>query len=166
MNNREDDMQDFRTFNKVDIDRWVLGTIEKVKRGAKWKEAWQQTYRQIGGKSDETMKKGCPMKGAQTLYELGRIKVPGKIKVLNRIKAPGRKRKNTPLREVLNDYSKNGVYAVLALDELGSNPNISLPDLWENIQKRVRKDLSEEPAKSNQGGPTVAFKLWHLKLAV
>ena len=147
-------MQDFRTFNKVDIDRWVLGTIEKVKRGAEWKEAWQQTYRQIGGKSDETMKKGCPMKGAQTLYDLGRIKVPG------------RKRKNTPLREVLNDYSKNGVYAVLALDELGSNPNISLPDLWEKIRKRVRKDLSEEPAKSNQGGPTVAFKLWHLKLAV
>ena len=154
LNNWSNTMQDLRTYLYIDIERWVFGAIEKVKQGADWNHAWQETYRQLGGKKDKTMEKVCPRKGAETLYLLGRIK-------------GGRKeRKNSSLHEVLHNYSKNGVYAVLALDELELNPDISLKDLWEKIRARVQNDLDEKPAISNQGGPTVAFKLWHLGLTI
>lgn len=147
-----DTMKPDTIFMRIDLTDWVYRTIEKVQRGSQWQDAWQKTYRELGGASDAVMTKGCPMKGTQTLYELGRIKDSGK------------NRKNLPLAEIRNGYSKNGVYAVLALDELQSNSDISAPDLWKRIQERVRNDLGEEPAASNQGGPTVAFKLWHAGL--
>ena len=147
-------MKDHQIFCKLDIERWVFGAIEKVQNGAEWNGAWQETYGELGGQSEEVMKKGCPMKGAQTLYELGRIKDGGK------------QRKNPPLQDILSNHSKNGVYAVLALEELQQNSDISVSDLWEKIQARMRSDLCEEPAASNQGGPTIAFKLWHLGLTV
>ena len=33
-------------------------------------------------------------------------------------------------------------------------------------KERVREELGEEPALSNQGGPTVAYKLWNLGVIV
>ena len=147
-------MQDLQTFLKIDIKHWVFGTITKVQQGAKWNDAWQKTYKELGGNSIETGKKGCPMKGAETLYRLGRIK------------GGGMERTDPLLREILDEHSKNGVYAVLALDELEQAPDISLTELWKKIQIRVQNELGEEPAASNQGGPTVAFKLWHLGLIV
>ena len=147
-------MQDLRIFLKIDIKHWVFGTITKVQQDTKWNDAWQKTYKELGGNSIETGKKGCPMKGAETLYLLGRIK------------GGGMERTNPLLREILDEHSKNGVYAVLALEELEKAPGISLTELWKKIQIRVQNELSEEPAASNQGGPTVAFKLWHLGLIV
>ncbi len=145
-------MQTLEAFLAVDLKSWVLGTIKKVQQGADWNHAWQETYRELGGKSAESGKKGCPMNGTRTLYLLGRIK------------GSDMPYQNPPLRDVWENYSKNGVYSLIALEYLSRNPSISLNGLWSSIQKRVREDLGEEPAKSNQGGTTVAYKLWHLGL--
>jgi len=133
---------------------WVLGTIRGVEAGEDWNASWRRTYRAIGGKSDSIGQKGCPCKGTQTLYELGRIKNTRKP-----LRKPG-------LREIWDNYTKNGTYSILALELLRENPEINLTDLWILIQSRIRSDLSEEPAGSNQGGPTIAFKLWHLGMIV
>ncbi len=145
-------MQNFTTVMSVDLKPWVFGTIKKVKRGSDWNRAWRETYHSIGGTSLESGKKVCPKAGVKTLYLLGRIK-GGDMPY-----------RNPPLREVWEDYSKNGAYSILALEGLSQNHNISLTDLWRYIQNRIRKELREEPAASNQGALTVAFKLWHLGL--
>ena len=142
------------TYLSLDLKSWVLGTIKKVQQGTDWNEAWKRTYRELGGKSEKSKKKGCPMKGTETLYLLGRI---------NGSNMPY---KNPPAREVRENYSKNGVYALLAVEILSSNPSTSLNDLWPRIQERVREELREEPAHSNQGAATVAHKLWNLGLIV
>jgi hypothetical protein len=142
------------TFLSVDLKSWVFGTIKKIQQGTDWNNAWQKTYRELGGKSEESGKKGCPMNGTKTLYLLGRIK------------GSNMPYKNPLPREVWENYSKNGVYTLLALEILSRNPSISLNDLWSEIQERVREELGEEPALSNQGGPTVAYKLWNLGLIV
>ena len=41
-------------------------------------------------------------------------------------------------------------------------PGISLTTLWSQIQDNIMNELGVEPARSNQRGPTVAYKLWHL----
>ena len=48
------------TFLSVDLKSWVFGTIKKVQQGTDWNNAWQKTYRELGGKSDESEKKGMP----------------------------------------------------------------------------------------------------------
>ena len=145
-------MKDLNKFLNVDLESWVFGTIKKVQQsGINWNAAWKQTYEEIGGKSPESGRKGCPMKGAETLYLLGRI---------NGGNMPF---KASSFHDVCQNFSKNGAYAILALDVLSQEPGILLTALWCRIQTRVR-ELGECPAKSNQGGPTVAFKLWHLGL--
>jgi len=137
-------------FLNVDLESWVFGTIKKVEKGSGWNIAWQDTYREIGGKSLESGKKSCPMNGAKTLYLLGRIK------------GSNISFKHLSPRVAWETYSKNGTYAILALECLDREPELSLADLWLTIQNRIRNDLAEVPANSNQGGPTVAYKLWHL----
>ena len=56
-------------FLGVDLSRWVYGTIEKASRGDGWDDAWERTYREIGGRSESTGRKGCPKAAAATLYE-------------------------------------------------------------------------------------------------
>ena len=143
-------MMNYSQYMGIHLISWVRGTIKKVQEGDDWNAAWEKTYWYLGGKSVHSGRKGCPKIGTKTLYLLGRIKnsnVPYQ---------------NLPLRDVWNNYSINGAYAVLALEGLSQNPDILLTDLWPYIQHRVREELGEEPAQSNQDGPTVAFKLWHL----
>ena len=137
----------------VDLRRWVYGTIEKAGRGDAWGDGWTRTYREIGGHSESTGKKGCPMASARTLYEYGRIRDGGK-----------------PFQdcdiERLWRRSRNGTYALLALKLLGMDPTLNKTRLWSRIQEVVRCEIGAEPAASNQGGPTLAFQLWHLGLIV
>ena len=142
----------YSRFLKVDLASWVYDTIEKVQKGDNWNTAWEKTYWDLGGTSIESGRKGCPMIGTKTLYLLGRIK------------NSDMPYQNLPLRDVWENYSKNGAYSILALEGLSQNPDISLTELWRYIQLLIREDLGEEPACSNQGGPTAAFKLWHLGL--
>jgi hypothetical protein len=145
-------MSQERIFLKVDLPSWIEGTITKVEGGVGWNIAWQETYREIGGQSIETGKKACPMNAAKTLYELGRLN------------GHGRNPQAISLTDVWQTYSKNGAYAIAAIECLNNEPNLPLATLWQMIQNKIRQNIGEEPAVSNQGGPTLTFKLWHLGL--
>ena len=141
------------TFLGVDLRRWVYGTIEKTGRGDAWADAWTRTYREIGGRSESTGTKGCPMAAARTLYDYGRIRGAG-----------------VPFVDCDTDRlwreSRNGTYAMLALRLLRTDPALNKTWLWSRIQDIVRREMCAEPARSNQGGPTLAFQLWQLGFIV
>ena len=140
-----------RVFCKVDLAAWVYGTIERHSQGAEWRPAWIETYRAIGGASRSSGEKGCPMVAARTLYEYGRIENCG---------LPF---KECELPELWN-RSRNGTYAIFATRLLRADPGLSKSALWLEIQRAVRRETGEEPAVSEQGGPTLTFQLWHLGL--
>ncbi len=140
-----------RDLYKINLKDWVFSTIEKVEKGTAWNCAWKKTYFELGGKSRESGSKFCPMNGAEVLYRLGRIK------------GSGQPFRNPELKEIWN-FSTNGAYAILALEYIAEKPDIFRSELWPRIQERIRSELGEEPAKFNQGAPTVAYKLWHLGL--
>lgn len=138
-----------RTFMKVDLPAWIEGTIAKREAGEKWNSAWSRTYAEIGGMSVESGKKVCPMVAARTLYELGRIVGHGTVR-------------EVPLAHVVREYSKNGAYAIAAIKCLQADSTHNLASLWREVQKRISEETGEEPAASNQGGPTLTYKLWKL----
>lgn len=140
-----------REFLKVDLPKWIEGTVSKYERGQEWNSAWFETYKELGGKSDESGKKGCPRAAAKTLYELGRIIGHGTAR-------------NLPLSQVVRKHSKNGAYAIAAIELLNKEPALDLTTLWSRIQQRIRTESGEEPAASNQGGPTLTYKLWQMGL--
>ena len=142
-----------RTFYSVDLVDWVDGTIKKHRQGALWPDAWVKTYREIGGVSTSSGSKSCPMVAARTLYKLGRLKNGG---------LPFR---DCEIPELWN-HSKNGTYAILATRLLRANPHLSKASLWREIQQAVRCEVGDEPARTNQGGPRLAYQLWHLGLVV
>ena len=144
---------DHGTFLGVDLRRWIYGTIEKTGRGDAWSDAWTRTYREIGGRSESTGRKGCPMAAARTIYDYGRIRGAG---------VPFAVCDTGPLWR----RSRNGTYAMLALRLLRTEPVLNKTRLWSRIQDIVRRELGAEPARSNQGGPTLAFQLWQLGFIV
>ena len=140
-------------FMRVDLRDWVYGTIERHRRGMPWRQAWVGTYRDMGGTSGASGRKGCPMAAANALYRFGRIRDAG-----------------LPWRECdipeLWRSARNGTYAMLAVRLLHTDPDLGKASLWSAIQDAVRRETGYEPARTNQGGPTVAFQLWHLGLIV
>ena len=142
-----------RVFHNVDLAAWVYGTIEKCLQGESWRPAWIKTYRDIGGVSESVGEKSCPMIAARTIYEYGRLE-NGEL----------------PFRECeipeLWNHSRNGTYAILATRLLRADANLNKTSLWLEIQRALRREVGDEPAGSNQGGPTLAFQLWHLGLIV
>lgn len=140
-----------RVFYNVDLAAWVYGTIEKHRQGVSWPAAWFGTYEDIGGVSRSIGTKGCPMTAARTLYEFGRIKNGG---------MPFR---DCDILELWN-LSKNGTYAILATRLLHANSDLSKASLWREIQQTVRRDVGEEPARTDQGATRLTYQLWHLGL--
>ena len=142
-----------RIFLGVDLAAWVYGTIEKRRDGASWRPAWVDTYREIGGVAKTTGEKSCPMTAAEILYDLGRLKNGG-----------------LPFRDCeisdLWNRSRNGTYAILATRLLRETPHVSKNLLWKEIRRAVRREIGDEPARTNQGGPTLTYQLWHLGLIV
>lgn len=142
-----------RKFMNVDVPNLVYGTIRRHRQGESWYRAWLNTYWAIGGKSLSSGRKACPMVAAKTLYEYGRVRDGG-----------------LPFRECetgeLWNRSRNGAYAILAVRLLRERPALNNSELWFAVQDVVRRETGDEPARSNQGGPTLAFQLWHLDLIV
>ena len=56
-------------FYNIDLTAWLYGTIQKHRQGESWHSAWVETYREIGGVSETSGEKRCPMIAARTLYE-------------------------------------------------------------------------------------------------
>ena len=142
-----------RKFLGVDARGWVYGTIGKYREGRPWGDAWLSTYFEIGGRSRSSGAKGCPMAAARTLYEHGRIRDAGRPYLDWDI-------------DELWGRSRNGTYAMLAIRLLCEEPGLDKAGLWARIRDAVRRGTGDEAAVSNQGGPTLAFQLWHLGLIV
>jgi hypothetical protein len=144
----------------IPLTRWVRGTIEKMNGAgsrdvSNWSTCWLKTYRELGGKSQESGSKGCPRHAAYGLWRLGRIKettVPYQRMAINQIN---------------QEYGKNAAYAVLALDLLEKGKLAdSKADLWRQVQDLYRIRVHEEPATSQQGAVTVALTLFEEKQIV
>ena len=62
--------------------------------------------------------------------------------------------------DVKNQLSKNGSYAILGQEILSDSPNLNKSDLFRRIQIEYRRRTNDEPAKSDQGGPTLTWILF------
>jgi len=135
---------------KIPLTNWVFGTIEKMNRFRKqdiqsWGDYWFETYKELGGQSDESGAKDCPQHAAYGLWRLGRIKgtnIPYQDKAIDAIN---------------QEFGKNAAYAVIALAILGKGQfNNDRTRLWNQIQDLYREIAFEEPAQSEQGAVRVA----------
>jgi len=138
-------------FLKVNVVKWVCETADRVKDIEEWNQEWINIYYEIGGTSDESARKGCPLNAAKTLWYLGRLRCSNRPFMAK------------SYREIRDSLSKNGVYAIIAIDILNENPRLPLSELWIKIKKKYEKVFPNDTyAFSNQGGPTLAYKLWHM----
>jgi hypothetical protein len=144
-----------RVLYKFPLTRWIRGTIDKMNRFGKhdiqsWHYHWLGTYKELGGKSEESGKKGCPAHAAYGLWSLGRIK---------ETKIPYQQKS---IRFIRQEYGKNAAYAELALNLLEKREAAkNIESLWIQVQELYRRDINEEPAKNQQQGAiTVAVTLF------
>ena len=141
------------TYLRLNLWDWIRGTIEKIQHEPyakeEWNKAWVKTYKELGGKSQESGKKGCPKKAAYCLFMMGKIK--GSNKPFERL----------TYQDIQNKYGKNGVYAIMAINILKDDQSLNLNSLWKKVQDKYIEEIGEKPAKSDQGAVTVAFKLFN-----
>ena len=62
--------------------------------------------------------------------------------------------------------SRNGAYAILAISLLRKQPMLNKDRCGLESRKLCGRKSASRPAVSNQGGPTLAFQLWHQRLIV
>jgi len=105
-------------FAHVDIQQWVQGCINRVDGLPDWKERWNQawydSYRDAGGLSKHSGKKGCPRSCVKTLYEFGRLQNTA-------LEYQARSRAQILQLARTNGY-KNGAYGLMAQELLIQNP--------------------------------------------
>ena len=135
-------------FLNVDLLCWIYGTVKKTQNGIQWNDAWKSTYREIGGTSLESGKKSCPMNASRILYQMGRLKDCG----INY--------KDANLEEIWLD-SKNGVYALIAINLLYNNKSIDYKQLQKLVYAETVSQFNSEP-KSDQGAIRLTLMLWKL----
>ena len=147
---------------KIPLVDWVRRTIKYMNTAGKedsknWSNYWLQAYEDLGGKSTSSGSKGCPKCAVYGLWRLGRIS------------NSGRDFQNPKLKQINEEFGKNAVYAVLALDLLENmqrEKEISKKDLWTKVRDRIEKELREKPAQSEQGAVKVALDLFEEKQIV
>ncbi len=138
-----------RIMLEVDLVDWVTGTICKVQNNENWNKAWLDTYFELGGKSEGSGKKSCPKNAARVLYQYGRIK--GKIKPY----------KIFLFQDAKDTDSVNGIYALMAVEELKLNSNLDLKSLINSVHINFRKQFGSAP-NTDQGAIALTYKLWKL----
>jgi len=134
----------------IPLSEWVQRTIEKMNRSDKkdsdtWDKCWVETYRELGGQSEESGSKGCPKHAAFGLWRLGYVigsNVPYHPRSLTSIK---------------QEYGKNTAYAAIAVDLLERGQAASTDEqLWQQVRGIYQQALRDKPAASNQGAVKVA----------
>ena len=80
---------------------------------------------------------------------------------MGRIKESNVTSESLTYKDIRDKYGKNGVYAIMAIDILQDEPSLNLNPLWKKVQDKYKKEIRKNPAKSNQGVATVAFKLFN-----
>ena len=140
------------TYLELNLWDWIRGTIKKIHKPyakEEWNKNWLKTYKELGGKSRVSGKKGCPKNAAYCLFMMGRIKESNVTS------------ENLTYQDVMDKYGPNGVYAIMAIDILQGVTTLSLNSLWKKVQDKYKKESGKNPAKSNQGAATVAFELFN-----
>ena len=138
---------------KVNLWELINGTIAKVNAECikrEWDGAWFKTYKELGGRSQNSGEKGCPKNAAYFLFKFGRIK--------------GSKISVKPLPDnldILNEYGKNALYAKISLELLINEKSLDKSVLWTKVQEKYKKATGKEPAKNDAGAATVIFKIIH-----
>ena len=161
-----------RIFYSVDLEKWVYGTIEKLRleEGMSWNASWYATYLKLGGKSKDSGTKSCPRSAAKTLYEFGRIKD----------KNGGLPFRDCDVSEMWDhpDCGRNGAYAILATRLLCKYPKLRRTAPWPEIKKALWPEIQEVvrcevefddddgPASNENDEVRLTWQLWHLGLIV
>ncbi|MEA2033221.1 MAG: hypothetical protein U9N41_06525 [Euryarchaeota archaeon] len=138
---------------KLDAREWIRKTIKKMENretdsSSDWNKFWEEIYYDLGGTSACAACKGCPKKAGYTSWYLGRIK------------GSNRKRVEMSFDTVKKRCLKNGAYAILGQEILSNSPNLNKSDLFRKIQIEYRRRTNDEPAGSDQGGPTLTWILF------
>jgi hypothetical protein len=133
--------------NKILVTPWVLGTVNKMSRSGAadklaWNDSWIQTYRELGGQSEESGNKPCPRAGVYGLWFFGRLRDGGRP-ILDFWTVD---RTNQQLGR-----NKNAAYSIIAADLLIQGAAPSAKTLWPAIQAEYVKHTGHEPAVSEQG---------------
>ena len=132
----------------INAVNWVKGTVTKVKdRKMAWNDAWYETYCELGGKSESSGKKPCPKNAARVLYETGRLSDTD-LDV-----------KSCSLRHIWKTDSRNGAYALMAVNHLCENPQCACDVLIKEVHKMAIKTFGTAP-KSDQGAVKITYLLW------
>ncbi len=137
----------------VNLEDWLIGTISKVKNNENWNKAWLKTYQELGGKSEDSGKKSCPKNAARVLYQSGRIQ--GQNKPFKKVS----------FQDIKINDSVNGVYALMAIEELKQDGNINLNSLVKSVHDNFSKLFGSSP-NTDQGAIKLTYKLWHLNKIV
>lgn len=138
-----------RIFYNIDIVNWIYGTVEKVKtQKIAWNKAWYDTYFELGGKSETSKKKACPKNAARVLYETGRLSNTN-LDV-----------KPCSLRHIWETDSRNGAYALMAVNLLCKEDQLPLSSLIKKVHKMAKKEFGTSP-KSDQGAIKITHILWN-----
>ncbi len=137
----------------IPLVHWVQRTIERMNAAGKddfetWSNYWFQTYRELGGTSDNSGSKECPKHAAYGLWRLGRISNSGKAF------------QNWTLERVNKEFGKNAAYAVLALNLLESKRDCSKTELWSKVQESYCQKIGGPSANSEQGAIRISLGLF------
>ena len=135
---------------KINITDWVQSAVLNADSGMRWRDAWSKAYFLLGGKSQSNSIKACPLNGTKTLYNFGRIK--------GQLQQP-----KIATLEQAREFSENGLYAFLALEELKKQPQIRYKDLWKKVQARSC-DIKGNAQNNDEGTIKVVFSLWNERL--
>jgi hypothetical protein len=136
----------------IDVGEWVLGTSAKM-RGANsaersdWNRYWYETYRELGGGSEESGKKGCPCAGAYGLWFLGRTP------------RSGRPHLGWSVSQVRERLGKNAAYAVIAAKAHRANSQLSPRERWAVVRATFEREAGGRAAGCDQGEVRVAVAL-------
>ena len=144
---------DHRIYMRIDLEKWVYGTIDRHRHGLSWPQAWIATYRSLGGRSDTVGAKSCPKRAAETLYRFGRLRDAG---------VPW---SDCDIPELWH-RNPNGAYALIAARLLSVNPDLGNAALWREVCETVRREIGGKSAGSDGGAATVTLKLWRLGLVL
>jgi hypothetical protein len=144
------------TLSGIPIDEWVSGTVKRMDKTGRddssaWNRCWAEEYFALDGKSESVSTKPCPRAAARALWLLGRLSF-GKRK----FQAPS-------LVDVNHTLGKNATYALIAVDLLAKNHELTAPELWPAIQSRFLKAIGKSTAYSEKGFFMIVFLLHRAK---
>ncbi|MBD2449712.1 hypothetical protein H6G76_21590 [Nostoc sp. FACHB-152] len=133
---------------KINYIKWITETINKMNTHQQedpesWRKFWKESYEGI---SKYASKKSCRMCAAYGLWYLGYI-VDG-----------DRDFQDWELSKINHELGKNAVYAVIAIEKLDQQEDVSKKELWAYVQERYRQEKFPKKSKTKQAKSEAEFE--------